>query len=409
MTTKLASYFQDQASTIYRGGLPLVGWKIGLLLQLIVSVPIVLLVRLLRPLVLIRFRPLSNRIGQFVGSTEIYLCQRDLGMHSGRILDLFYFQRTVPNNFVKSKWQKPLHVYPFIYPLDRMNRMIPGGGRHVVPMPSIRDLNGYMEKAKIHFNFTREEEDAGRAALESYGVPDGAPFVCFQARDPAYLDERSGQKGQNAYHNYRDTDINSYLPAVNGLSELGYYSLRMGAIVKSPIQSENPRIIDYSTKHRTEFMDIYLSANCSFYLIDTAGMCAVTGAFRRPTLFVNFAPLEVVHTWREGVLTIPKKYWLTREQRYMNTSEILESGAGLFRAVEHFNDMGIELHDNTPDEISAAALEMEARLSGTWKTSAEDEELQKRFWSFFKPSDWNIEFRSRIGAQFLRENPYFLN
>jgi putative glycosyltransferase (TIGR04372 family) len=387
----------------------MVSWKIGLLLQLILSVPIVILVRLLRPLVVVRFRPLSNRIGQFVGSTEIYLCQHDLGMHSGRIIDLFYFQRTVPNNFVKSKWQKQLHVYPFIYPLDRINRMIPGGSSHIVPMPSIRDLNGYMEKAKIHFTFTQDEEDKGRAALESFGIPDGAPFVCFQARDPAYLDERTGLTGQFAYHNYRDTDINTYLPAVNSLSELGYYSLRMGAIVKSPIQSENPRIIDYSTKHRTEFMDIYLSAQCSFYIIDTAGMCAVTGAFRRPILFVNFAPLEIVHTWREGVLTIPKKYWLAREQRYMNTSEILESGAGLFRAVDHFKEMGIELFDNTPEEISAAALEMDARLSGTWNTTKEDEEFQERFWSLFKPGDWNMEFRSRIGAQFLRENPYFLD
>jgi hypothetical protein len=67
------------------------------------------------------------------------------------------------------------------------------------------------------------------------------------------------------------------------------------------------------------------------------------------------------------------------------------------------------LFDNTPEEISAAALEMDARLSGTWNTTKEDEEFQERFWSLFKPGDWNMEFRSRIGAQFLRENPYFLD
>ena len=72
MTTRLTTYFRAQASFIYRGGLPMGGWKIGLLLLLIVSVPIIILIRLMRPLVLIRIRPLSNRIGQFVGSTEKY-------------------------------------------------------------------------------------------------------------------------------------------------------------------------------------------------------------------------------------------------------------------------------------------------------------------------------------------------
>ena len=409
ITTDLAGYLGNQITAVSRGGLPIIAWKISLFVQLILAVPIVLLVRLLRPLWLVRFRPLSNRMGQFVGSTELYLCQRDLGMHDGRILDLFYFLRTIPNRFVKKKWQQQLHVYFFVYALDRMNKMIPGGRKHIIPMPEVRDLDGLMEKTEIHFTFTQEEEEKGQALLRKYGVPEGAPLICFQARDPSYLLERSGLPGFYDYHDYRDSDITTYLMAADRLTELGYYALRMGAIVDRDARSANPNVIDYSTFHRNEFMDIYLSARCSFYLVDTAGMSAVAATFRRPLAFVNYAPLENVQTWREETLTILKKHWLRHEERYMTFREILESGAGLFFAVAKFQEMGIDLHDNTPEEIAAVALEMEARTSGTWETTQEDEDLQRRFWSLFKPSDWNREFRSRIGSQFLRENPYLLD
>ena len=47
---------------------------------------------------------------------------------------------------------------------------------------------------------------------------------------------------------------------------------------------------------------------------------------------------------------------------------------------------------------------MEKRLEGNWKVSEEDEELQKRFWFNFQSSDRQGKPRSKIGANFLREN-----
>ena len=52
---------------------------------------------------------------------------------------------------------------------------------------------------------------------------------------------------------------------------------------------------------------------------------------------------------------------------------------------------------------------MDERLKGTWQTTEEDEELQQRFWSLFKPSELNQVFLSRIGAEFLRQNRELLD
>ena len=68
----------------------------------------------------------------------------------------------------------------------------------------------------------------------------------------------------------------------------------------------------------------------------------------------------------------------------MSIREILESGAGMFYHAQEYDQAGIELVDNTPEEITAVVMEMEERINGTWQSTEEDEELQLRFWSAFK-------------------------
>ena len=70
----------------------------------------------------------------------------------------------------------------------------------------------------------------------------------------------------------------------------------------------------------------------------------------------------------------------------------------------HGIGVGIEVIENTPEEILAVAVEMDERLKGIWRTTEEDEELQRRFWSLSKPSELNRVFVARIGAEFLRQN-----
>ena len=60
--------------------------------------------------------------------------------------------------------------------------------------------------------------------------------------------------------------------------------------------------------------------------------------------------------------------------------------------------------ENTPEEITALAVEMDERLKGTWQTAEEDEELQRRFWALFKPGALQGAFLSRIGTEFLHQN-----
>ena len=93
----------------------------------------------------------------------------------------------------------------------------------------------------------------------------------------------------------------------------------------------------------------------------------------------------------------------------MTFREIIKSGAGMIYHTELFEQQGIELIENTSEEIRDVVIEMDERLNGTWETTEQDEEFQRQFWSLFKPNEKNTVFRCRTGTKFLRQNKDLLN
>ena len=49
----------------------------------------------------------------------------------------------------------------------------------------------------------------------------------------------------------------------------------------------NPRIIDYATDFQSDFMDLYLSARCTFFIGNNGGMVTLPLIFRKPLVIVN--------------------------------------------------------------------------------------------------------------------------
>jgi putative glycosyltransferase (TIGR04372 family) len=185
----------------------------------------------------------------------------------------------------------------------------------------------------------------------------------------------------------------------------------MGSAVNDPLQTTNPMIIDYASTARSDFMDIFLCAKCSFYIGDTAGLNAVPRIFRRPVVYANSVPLcttQLLACVPGGVL-IPKKLWLREEQRFMTFPEFLETWPERFDGTMHFERIGVDVIENTSEELLEVTVEMDERLKGTWQTSEEDKELQQRFWSILEITEPKQEFRPRLGAKFLRQNRELLN
>lgn len=411
--TKIIYFLRFQIHFVKQGGIKTLLQKCLALSMFPVFPFFIMMVRLLRPWLIFRFGPIfSSRVGHFAGNIEVYLCERDAGINvpSRRSVDIFYYYSPISNSQLKRMWDRKLHVSPIdLFLFDRLNRWVPGGRVHSILMPhEDRDVHGLMAGTPPHLSFTSAEERIGKDELKMLGIQEEAPFVCFHARDSAYL-RKTSSFFDSDYHDYRDSNINHYILAAEQLTKRGYYAVRMGSVVAETLNVTNPKIIDYASQScRSDFMDIYLGAKCAFFISSGTGIDAIPMIFRRLSVFVNLIPLEYGRFWQPGHLFIPKKYWLHSERRFMTFPEILQSGAGRFLSKKQFDQFGIVLIENTPEEIAAVAIEMDERLKGVWQTTAEDEALQRLFWSHFEPSELNGVFCARIGAEFLRQNSHLL-
>ena len=86
MNEKAIRFIFKQIYEIREGGLPVLFRKLSILFRklfdiamTLLAMPVVLVVRAVRPLILIRFGHMqSERIGHFAANTELYLCNRDI-------------------------------------------------------------------------------------------------------------------------------------------------------------------------------------------------------------------------------------------------------------------------------------------------------------------------------------------
>jgi putative glycosyltransferase (TIGR04372 family) len=265
-----------------------------------------------------------------------------------------------------------------------------------------------LNNAPPQLSFSPEEEERGQALLESLGVPRGAPFICFHARDKVYLDVEHSYltREQWSYHDHRDCDIDNYVPAAESLASRGIYAVRMGQLVEKPISSKNPRVIDYATRHRSDFGDVFLTARCKFFLGNTSGLVALAATFDVPVALANLISLGYPPAHRSS-LYIPKKFWDTEKKRFLTFREIIALNLHASEAILSVPS-GVRIVENTAEEITALALEMDARIDGTWTPDPGDAEREDRFRRLFPPGSPNNISLSRIGAPFLRANEELL-
>lgn len=371
-----------------------------------------LLMRVARPVLLVRIgRLTSQRIGHYIFDTELYLCQLDAEKPRQRRLDLFYNGRIICNYQLKDMLDRTLRVSKLAVHVDRVSRWLPGASAHVVPIQVWsgfnQDMHALVGLSSPQLSFTLEEETRGRQAVCDLGIPEDTPFVCFHARDPSYLDATIPENKWN-YHSYRDAQIQNLIPAMKALVDRGNCTVRMGAVVSEPLSTNDPGIIDYGARYRTEFLDIFLCARCRFFLGSHTGLFTVAASFRRPLALVNVIPVEMATTWGPQDLFIPKKMWSRDQGRFLTFREVFDSGVAGFHHSDLYAKSGIEPVENTPEEITALALEMDNRLDGTWESTQADEELQASFWSVFKTKNYHGPVVSRIGAEFLQQNQELL-
>ena len=410
---------------IKKGGIKVIIKKIRTIIFLtlkipffIISIPSVIIIRLISPWILIRFGEIrSGRIGHFAKELELYLNDLDAGINISQkkhIDFLFLKNKQIANKQLEKMWRRTLRIWPtfLLQPFYKtnqfMNIFLPNNSKHRINF-TLRYYNNLLEKFKPHLKFTEQEEADGQKFLQNFGIQKNDKFVCLLVRDSGYLNRHQKYSNEDtsrwAYHSYRDGNIDRYVLAAEELAARGYYVFRMGVNVLKKFNLSNPKIIDYANlKIRSDFMDIYLGAKCTFCISTQAGFDEVPAIFRKPVAYVGVVPLVLLYSHNKDSLIIPRKHISKKTKKELSISEIFSNNVAFGQFQEEFDKQNVILDENSPEEIRDLSIEMDERLNGSWLETDEDLELQIKFWRIFEENitKQNLKtfFHGKINSKF---------
>ena len=413
------SYFRIVKEKIKDRGVIYVFYKIVkkiITFENLIIYPIVfflcLLIKIIKPIFFIRFGCLqSEQIGPCAGQTELNLCEKEHGIQPKKTFDIYNIGNPLfrCNNQLIIMWKRILRVYPRSRYFWNIMRSFSFFKSHVIRTTlGERDVHGLLEISPVHLSFTKNEIIQAKKDLLKMNIKDNDKYVLMINRGQKYL-SNTQTKANYDYHSHRNSSIQDYMPMAEMLAANGNSVIRVGHMVSDIMKNENKKIIEYDHDgFRTELLDIYLGANCRYVVGSDTGYLSVAAAFHRPIVWVNVSHLDQIDCYFKNWITIFKTYWLKAEKRFMSIKEIFATGVAKYNTNEEFEKKGIELINNTPQQITDAASEMEKRLDGSWQESDEDKNLQKLFWEHCKTSNTYGVIKSKIGAKFLKEIKHLL-
>jgi putative glycosyltransferase (TIGR04372 family) len=392
----------------------------------------------LRPIIHIRIATFNpTRIGEFICRIDMAIALVGLrdSARTTRRRNFFIIPRSMANEQVRIMYLRSLSNMPAIEPLDcrtsllgrllidparRLAGEFTATGRHASLYcgegAATMETCGLRPSGRPLIHFTPAELEQGWESLKRLGIDPSTKYVCLHVRDAAYLRQAQPERDWS-YHDYRNPPVESYVPMVEQVLRRGYTVVRMGKVVEGPFPLRHDRLVDYSDSGaQTDFLDVFLYAHATLAVAGSvSGIDQLGHAFNIPSVATDFIPFDDPRWAADCALIIPAMVREKTTGELLPLSKLLGSRYGSAR---HYEEAGLKVVPNSPEEITQAVLEGLQRVEGSWTDTAEDTAHQEAFWAWAEecgisatvPSGpWDKDhYRARIGRHFLETHSHLL-
>lgn len=377
--------------------------------------PIALILRLLG----FRFFKISNpaAIGHLCFEPFLYLKLRQLKQEknykmvlvlpTSQICGLIPAKAIVKNKVVLNYWRK----YFFVIASSWMYLLL----LPLIYSPLLKYQNIHLHDSGSHFSIFANVENStqpifhlqpdhlikGKKILQSWGIQENDWYVTVHCREIGYKQDQI----------CRNSKIETLELALKEIQKQGGWCIRIGRNLSPlPPQLKNhKKFIDYSySEFLSDWMDIFLVATSRFYLgSSSTGINEIASLFSVPCVLVNVFTFCCLPY--NKYLFIPKLYFSREKNRLLSFSEILQQGRlGLLAEKYELDNEGINVIDNSPEEICDAIKEMITIINHKNTVNDQVEILRKKFRNQFHPQHHGYGSQAIIGSEFIKKYEYLL-
>lgn len=194
-------------------------------------------------------------------------------------------------------------------------------------------------------SLSEEDRDWGRGQLELLGVDRNQWFVSLHVRAGERRRERSAP----------DADVHTYIPAMEKIVAAGGAVVRMGNPLMPPLPPMRG-VVDVShSSLRSARLDLFLFAECKFFIGTASGPLNVPPTYGIPVLFTNCPTLGMTQWFRDSLM-IPKMVVRKGSTEPLSLASTMATRAAW--TVNPDASPDDYLLDNSPEDIASATEEM---------------------------------------------------
>lgn len=274
-------------------------------------------------------------------------------------------------------------------------------GKYASSIHSKWNEKGFSPLAK---STTASKNEFRSRASSLLGLPEDAWYVLVHAREAGY---------HSSWHKHhpgtRNADIDTYLKAIEYITDKGGWVVRAGDSSMKPIPKMKQTIDYAASKFHLETLDIGLCENCEFFIGTNSGFSIIPGIFSVKSLLTNWSPIGIPN-WYPNDIMVPKKVWDKSLNRYQTASEMFDCFSAWSQFEKDYKHSQLSVHDNTELEILNATKEMYALHfddKKEFKATKKESHLQNLYDKIVIENDSYIG--SRLSAAFIRDNNDFVS
>ena len=241
------------------------------------------------------------------------------------------------------------------------------------------------------------EINRGKEELSKYGVPSDAWFVGLHVRNDL----------NSINQNVRNCDLSTYIPAINYITNMGGYVIRIGDLSMQPLP-DMMNVVDLSqvVSNDDGFLHTYVLAASRFFIGCDSGPSLISYLFGVPTIVTN-APLPF-QFWDPGAILLPRLI-KNLDGNLLTVDEIVNTPEALALDANVLIENGFSVKYNSSDEIIEAIEEMlEELVSPIMHTECPEDVYE---WSKIPGrilSRFDCPGAIRVGRKFAKRYDYLL-
>lgn len=352
-----------------------------------------------------RLTVLVGRIGHLAAEPDCYLKARTLGLLPPARYFMTAPRGAVANASLVQYWKAHISIVEqpkvcwFLQAMSRWILMRHDMSRYVLKLGASQEiyrLNSEWQGREPILKASESDLTWSDEKFTELGMPKGAWYVCVHVREAGF------SPSDESAHAYRNSSPKALQGAIEEVVRRGGWCVRMGDPSMTPM-SPMQGLIDYAHHPlRSDRLDVLLCARANFFLGNTSGLTLVSSVFGVPSVLANLTPIAV-RAFLPGDIFIPKLMRDKGNHQLISFPQALGSPIGDFRYTRLFSDAGIEVVENTEEDIKALVVEMLNRIDGNLARTEKDDALQRAYDALYRPGHYSYGSASRVGMEFLRK------